>query len=302
MANNGMDRLDTYRLLMRVVERRSFTAAAADLGVSRSSATEAVGRLEARLGTLLLHRTTRQVTPTLDGEAFYRRCADILARVEDAEATFALAQPHGLLRIDVPPPLARAVLLPRLPEFLTRHPRLDLQLGEGDRLIDLIGEGVDCVIRAGEPDEGGMVVRRIATLHEITCASPAYLGRHGTPRSLTGLAGHQMVGFVSSRTGQVMPLAFRAGGETRRVTLPSRVTVTGTDAMAAFGCLGYGIMQQPRYRLREDLASGRLVEILPDHPPPPLPLSILYPQGRQPSPRVRAFIDWISEVFATTDF
>lgn len=297
-----MDRLDAYRLLMRVVERRSFTAAAADLGVSRSSATEAVGHLEARLGTLLLHRTTRQVTPTLDGEAFYRRCADILARVEDAEAAFAPAQPHGLLRIDVPPPLARAVLLPRLPEFLKRHPRLDLQLGEGDRLVDLIGEGVDCVIRAGEPDEGGMVVRRIATLHEVTCASPAYLGRHGTPRSLTGLAGHQMVGFVSSRTGQVMPLAFRAGGATRRITLPSRVTVTGTDAMAAFGRLGYGIVQQPRYRLREDLASGRLVEILPDHPPPPLPLSVLYPQGRQPSPRVRAFIDWVSEVFATTDF
>ena len=293
-----MERLDTYRLFTRVVERRSFTGAAADLGVSRSSATEAIGRLETRLGVQLLHRTTRQVTPTAEGQAFYHRCADILTQVEEAEAACAPRQPQGVLRIDLPPTLARMVVLPRLPEFLDRHPGLDIRLGEGDRLVDLINEGVDCVVRVGQPDESGMVVRCIATLREITCASPAYLARHGTPRSPDELDGHQMIGFVSSRSGTVMPLEFSVDGRMRPVTLPSRVTVTGADAMAAMALLGYGLVQQPRYRLEQDLAAGRLIEILADHPPSSMPVSVMYPGSRQPPPRVRAFVDWVCQVFA----
>ena len=279
-----MDKLDTYKLLMRVMERRSFTAAANDLGVSRSTATEAVARLEAHLGVQLV-----------------QRCVEVLACVEDAEAAFTPTQPRGLLRISVHPTLARIVLLPRLSEFLGQHPQIDLQLGEADWLVDLIEEGTECAIRAGEPNESGMIVRRIGTLHEVTCASPAYLARHGRPHSVSELEGHQMIGFVSSRSGQVMPLEFTVDGEVKRVTLPSRVTVTGADSMAAFGVLGYGVTQQPRYRLRDDLAGGRLVEILSDYPPPPTPLSILYPQGRPLAPRVRAFIDWVTKTIAVAD-
>ena len=293
----SMDRLDSMRLLVRVIERHSFTAAAADLHVPRATATEAIKQLEKRLGVRLLDRTTRQVRPTLDGDAYYRRCLAILADLEEAEGVFANAQPRGLLRIDVHSLLAETFLLPHLPAFFDRFPLVHLHIGEGDRLVDLLSEGVDCVVRAGEPDENGLVVRRLAVLREITCASPAYLARHGTPTSLDDLAGHTAIGFQSSRTGQILPLEFTADGEVRQVTLPSRVTVNGSNMMAALARLGCGLVQQPRYRFQRDLDAGKLIEVLPQYPPPSTPLSVLYPQNRQLSPRVRAFIDWAVEIF-----
>ena len=296
-----MDRFDSMRLLVRVIERRSFTAAAADLGLPRSTAPEAIQQLEARLGVRLIERTTRTVLPTLDGEAYYRRCVAILSDVEDAEGAFRAAQPRGLLRIDIHPLLAQTFLVPRLPAFLERHPLLDLHLGEGDRLVDLVGEGVDCVIRAGEPRDAGMIVRRLGMLREVTCASPAYLERHGLPRGVEDLADHRMIGFLSSRTREVMPLEFLVEGKVRRNILPGRVTVSGSDMMAALARLGLGLVQQPFYRLRRDLESGTLVEVLPQHPPPGTPLSVLYPQNRQLSPRVRVFIDWAVEIFKGAD-
>lgn len=186
----AMDSLDRMRLLARVIERGSFTAAAADLSMSRSTATEAIKELEARLGARLLERTTRHVTPTLDGQAYYQRCLAILADVEDAEAGFQAAQPQGQLRIDVHGFMARHFILPRLAEFLDRYPRIDLHIGDGDRLVDLVREGVDCVLRSGEQADSGMIVRRVATLREVTCASPAYLERHGVPATPDDLGGH----------------------------------------------------------------------------------------------------------------
>lgn len=293
-----MDRFDTMRLVVRVIERRSFTAAAADLGLPRSTATEAVKRLEARLGTRLLERTTRHVAPTLDGQAFYERCLAILADVEEAEGLFRGVQPRGHLRIDAHPFLTRAFLLPRLPEFLQRYPLIDLHIGQGDRLVDLVREGVDCVIRAGELADSGMFVRRIATIEEVTCASPAYLREHGMPASPDSLAGHVMVGFVSSRTGAVMPLEFTVEGRLRHVVLPSRVTVDGSDAMADLARMGFGLIQAPRYRFRRDFADGTLVEVLANHRPPPTPLSALHPHNRHLAPRVRVFLDWVTRIFA----
>ncbi len=293
-----MDKMDAMRLFTRIVERRSFSAAAGDLGLPRSTATEAMKQMEARLGVRLLQRTTRHVAPTPDGEAYYRRCLGILADIDEAEGAFSGAQLRGVLRLDVHGTLARHFVVPRLPAFLDRHPGLDLHLGEGDRLVDLVREGVDCVVRAGEPQDSGMVVRRLGLLPEATCASPAYLARAGTPATPGGLDGHQMVGFVSSATGEVMPLEFTIEGEVRPVLLRCRVTVTGADMSAAMARLGLGLIQAPRYRLEEDFASGALVEVLADYPPPPLPVSVLYPHSRQLSPRVRAFVDWLAQVFA----
>ncbi|TGQ28593.1 LysR family transcriptional regulator [Mesorhizobium sp. M00.F.Ca.ET.216.01.1.1] len=292
-----MDSLDRMRLLTRVIERGSFTAAAADLALSRSTATEAIKQLEARLGVRLLERTTRHVTPTLDGQAYYQHCLAILAEVEDAEADFQAAQPQGLLRIDVHGFMARHFILPRLAEFLDRYPRIELSIGDGDRLVDLVREGVDCVLRSGEQADSGMITRRITTLREVTCASPAYLEKHGMPASPDDLGGHVMVGFRSSRTGEVMPLEFTGGGELRHVTLPSRVTVNGSDTMAELARLGFGLVQAPHYRFAEDFARGTLVEVLPDYPPAPTPLSALYPQNRQLAPRVRVFVDWVIGIF-----
>ncbi len=159
-------------------------------------------RFEGELGVRLLERTTRHVAPTLDGEAFYTRCKRILSEVEEAEGAFRDTQPRGLLRVDAHPLLTRTFLLPRLPAFLERHPQLDLHLGQGDRLVDLVREGVDCVIRAGAPDDSGLIQRRLGSITEITCASPGYLERYGLPESPDRLDGHFAVGFVSSRTAR----------------------------------------------------------------------------------------------------
>jgi DNA-binding transcriptional LysR family regulator len=293
-----MDRFDSMNLLIRVVERRSFTAAASDLGLPRSSATLAIKQFEERLGIRLLHRTTRHVTPTLEGEVYYRRCKAILAEIEDAEAALTGREVRGLLRIDVHGPTARTFILPELPTFLKRHPALTLHIGEGDRFVDIVREGLDCVIRGGEIADSDMIVRRLGLAQEGTFASPAYLEGHGVPRSLDQLQGHEMIGFASSRTGQTLPLEFTVEGELRTVMLPSRITVTNTDTYANLARLGFGLMQAPRYRYAEDLAAGTLVEVLHEHPPSPTPISVLYPKSRQLSPRVRVFIDWLVEVVA----
>ncbi len=294
-----MDRLDRMHLFVRVVERRSFSAAAADLCISRSTATEAIKQLETDLGVRLLERTTRHVTTTLDGRAYYERCVGILAEVEEADNAFRDARPRGLLRIDAHPLLTRTFLLPRLPEFLARNPQLDLHIGQGDRLVDLVREGIDCAIRAGELPDSGMIARRLAFISEVTCASPDYIARHGMPSSPEDLQGHVCVGFVSSRTGEVIPLEFMIDGAPRLVPLPSRVTVNDSDTMADLARLGFGLIQAPRYRLERDLENGTLVEVLKDFPPSPTPLSALYPQNRHTSARVRAFLDWVSGIFAT---
>jgi len=286
------------RLFVRLVERQSFTAAAADLGIPRSTASEVLRGLEARLGARLLERTTRHVTPTLDGEDYYRRCVAILAEVEEAETAMRDARPRGLLRIDAHPLLTRTFILPHLPAFLARYPQLELQIGQGDRLVDLVREGIDCVIRSGEPEDSGMILRRLGTIAEITVASPAYLASHGMPMAPDALDGHQMVAFVSSRTGDVLPLEFSVAGALRHVVLPSRVRVNNSDTMADLARLGFGLAQAPRYRFADDLASGALVEVLADHPPSPTPLSALYLQNRQPALRLRVFLDWISGIFA----
>ena len=292
-----MDKVDAMRLFARIVERRSFTLAAQDLELPRSTVTEVVKRLEARLGARLLERTTRQVRPTLDGEAYYQRCLAILAEIEEAEAAFTGAKPSGLLRVHVQGTLARHFMLPGLPGFLERYPGIQLRIGEGDRYVDLVREGVDCVLRVGKPADSSMVGRQVTVLEEATCASPGYLERHGTPRSPDDLDGHRMIGFVSSATGSVMPLEFLVDGLLRQVTLPVTTSVVGAETYVAMARLGLGLIQVPRYRLQEDFARATLVDVLTDFPPSSSPVYVLYPQNRQLSPRVRVFVDWLAAEF-----
>lgn len=293
-----MDRLDAMHVFSRVAEQRSFTRAAEDLGLPRSSVTDAVKQLEARLGVKLLHRTTRTVSPTLDGEAYYQRCLRILADVEDAEGAFAGAKPKGRLRVDVHGTLARHFLLPHLPGFLRDYPDLELHLGEGDRLVDLVREGIDCVLRVGEPDDSDLVARRIAMLEEVTLAAPGYLERHGMPTVPGALDGHWMIGFRSGATGAVLPLEFRDGATTLEVSLPMQLAVNAAESYVAAARQGLGLIQVPRYHAEADLARGTLVEVLSDHAPAPSPVSLLYPRHQQLSPRVRVFLDWVSTLFS----
>jgi DNA-binding transcriptional LysR family regulator len=291
-----MDKLDSMRLLVRVIERRSFSAAASDLQIPRSTATTAMKQFEERLGVRLLQRTTRQVTPTLEGEIHYGRCKAILAEIEDAEAALTGTEIRGLLRVSVHGPTARTFILPELPAFLARHPGLTLFLGEGDRFVDIVREGYDCVIRGGEIADSDMIVRRLGVGRDVTLASQDYLARHGVPRTIEDLQNHEMVGFASSRTGQVMPLEFMVEGEMRTVTLPHRISVTDTESYAALARLGFGLIQVPPYRYAQEIAAGTLAEILPNHPSTAMPISVLYPRSRQLSPRVRVFLDWLVEI------
>lgn len=292
-----MDRFDAMRVFVRVVERRSFTGAAQDLGLPRSSVTGAVQQLERRLGVQLLQRTTRHVGPTLDGEAYHRRCVALIADLEDAEAALSGGKPQGRLHVDVHGTLARRYLLPRLPDFLAAYPGITLYMSEGDRFVDLVREGVDCALRAGELRDSDLIARRLTMLEEITVASPAYLDRHGEPMSLDDLEGHRMIGFQSSASGSVLPLEFTVNGALRFVTLPATLTVNAATSYAAAARLGLGLIQAPRYRLERDLAAGALRQVLPDFPPSPTPVSVLYPRSRQLSPRVRVFLDWLAAAF-----
>lgn len=293
-----MDRFDAMRVFCRVVERRSFTLAAEDTGLPRSTVTDAIKQVEARLGVRLLQRTTRHVSPTLDGEAYYQRCLRILSDIEDAEGAFAGAKPKGVLRVDVHGTLARHFVLPNLPSFLETYPDIELQITEGDRFVDLIREGIDCVLRVGALQDSDMIGRRVAMLEEVTLAAPAYVERFGTPAHPDRLDGHRMIGFRSSATGGLLPLEFQIDGVVREITLPATISVNAAESYFAAAKLGLGLIQVPLYHAEEALRSGELLHLLPDYPPTQTPVSMLYPRSRQLSPRVRVFIDWLVKVFA----
>ncbi|OCI91359.1 transcriptional regulator [Rhizobium sp. AC27/96] len=293
-----MDRFDAMRVFCRVVERRSFTLAAEDTGLPRSTVTDAIKQLEARLGVRVLQRTTRHVSPTLDGEAYYQRCLRILSDIEDAEGAFAGAKPKGVLRVDVHGTLARHFVLPNLPSFLETYPEIEFQMTEGDRFVDLIREGIDCVLRVGTLQDSDMIARRVAMLEEVTLAAPAYVERFGMPMHPDALDGHRMVGFRSSATGGLLPLEFEVGGTVREITLPATISVNAAESYFVAAKLGLGLIQVPRYHAEDALEAGQLLHILKDFPPTRTPVSMLYPRSRQLSPRVRVFIDWLVRVFA----
>ncbi|THF60690.1 LysR family transcriptional regulator [Pseudothauera rhizosphaerae] len=295
-----MDRFDSLRLFTRIVELGSFTRAAAALGLPRATATYAIKELEDRLGVRLLERTTRQVRPTVDGQSFYERCAVILNDLEEAEAALqpAAANPQGVLRLDLHGVHANRVILPRIAEFRARYPRIELRISTGDRLVDLVREGVDCVVRAGVPRDSSLVARRIAALPEVVCASPDYLARCGIPRHPDDLARHEAVGFFAREQDIQYPFRFLIDGRTAEYRPPSRIAVSDAEAYTTCALQGCGLIQVPRFRVEAYLCSGQLVEVLADWPGPRLPVSVLYPRHRHLAPRVRAFVDWVAAIYA----
>ncbi len=296
-----MDRFQEMQAFVRIAERQSFTQASEDLRIPRATVTNLIKRVEQRIGTRLLERTTRTVRLTQDGEAYYRRCVRLLADVEEAEGLFRDTAPKGLLRVNLQGTLARHFVVPALPDFLAHHPELTLHIGEDDRLIDLVREGVDCVLRAGTLQDSSMVGRRIALLPQVTVASPAYLARHGEPADPAALAApgstHRAVDYLSSATGKPVPLEFTVDGRVSTLQLPATVSVTGTDLYTGSAVAGLGLVQVPRYRVAAELADGRLKVVLDGFAPPPMPVSVLYSQHRQLSARVRVFTQWLREVF-----
>jgi DNA-binding transcriptional LysR family regulator len=292
-----MDKFEAMRVFTRVMERRSFTHAADDLGLPRSTVTDAVKQLEARLGVRLLERTTRQVRPTLDGEAYHRRCLSLIADLEDAENAFSGAKPKGLVRLEVQGTLARHFLMPNLPDFFARYPDIELSMSESERWIDMIHEGIDCVLHFGHSLDIDMIERQVVMLERLTCASPTYLERHGTPTDPAALDGHRMVGLRSLTTGRLRPMQFTIAGKLHEVPLPALISVNGAESFLAAALLGLGLVQMPRFHAEKPLADATLVQVLPNYPPPTVPVTLLYPRNRQLSPRVRVFIDWMMRMF-----
>jgi len=294
-----MDKFESMRIFTRIVELKSFTRAAEDLGYPKSTVTHAIKQMESRLRVRLLHRTTRQVTTTLDGAAYYERCAKLLSDLEETENVFSesAASPGGKLRVDMQGTLAGHFVLPQLDVFCTRYPDIELQIGMGDRLVDLVGESIDCVLRAGALSDSSMVARTLAQLEQVTVASPAYLQRYGTPQHPDALAQHRAVNFFSAQTGKIYPFEFKVDGVSRQITIAGTVSVNSADAYAACCRSGFGLIQAPRYGLAEALESGAVCEVLNAFRPDAIPVSVLYPHHRQLSPKVRVFVDWLVELF-----
>ena len=289
-----MDRFQEMQVFVRIAERGSFSQAAEDLQIPRATVTNLIKRLEQRLGVRLLERTTRHVRMTHDGEAYYHRCVRLLLDLEETESAFRNAPPKGLLRVNLQGTLAKHFVMPALGGFLAQYPDITLHIGEDDRLVDLVREGVDCVLRAGLLQDSSLIGRQVASLEQVTVASPEYLAQHGTPATLDDLQQHFAVDYLSSATGRAVPLEFRVGREVVERLLPARVSVTGVDLYTGAALSGLGIVQVPRYRIVHELAAGSLRELLPDCPPPPMPVSVVYPQSRQLPARVRVFSQWLA--------
>ncbi|MDF2816244.1 MAG: LysR family transcriptional regulator [Stenotrophomonas rhizophila] len=290
-----MDRLDHLRSFLRVAELGSFTAAAEQLGLPKASVSLAVQRLEAEVGVQLLHRTTRRVRLTADGAQFQQRARDLLDDMEDLQGMFRRdTQLKGRLRVDMSSGLARQLVIPHLPDFLARHPGLEIELSGTDRRVDLVREGFDCVVRVGPLDDNTLVARPMGVMHIVNCASPAYLAARGMPYSLEDLSHHVLVHYVGT-LGQRSPgFEYHDGQAYRSVPMRGAITVNSGEAYSAAALAGLGIIQVPRLGARVALAAGTLVEVLPACVAEPMPVTLLYAQRRHLPRRVAAFMDWMA--------
>ncbi|WP_457790177.1 LysR substrate-binding domain-containing protein [Pseudomonas sp. PL-6] len=297
-----MDRFDAMQAFVRVVEAGSFTKAATTLHMSKTSVTQLVQQLEARLRVRLLNRTTRRVAVTADGAAYYERAVRLLADMDDAETSLssAAALPRGRLRVDVPSPLARMILVPALPAFHAKYPDIQLDMGVSDRVVDLIGDKVDCVVRGGEIADQSLIARHVGDLQLGVYAAPSYLQRAGTPSHPRELedSHHRIVGFLWARAGKPLPYAMQCGDERLRVQGRYVLAVDDGNAYLAAGLAGLGILWLPDYMAKAHRQRGELVPLLEHWRLEPMPLYLAFPPNRHVSAKLRVFIDWVVELMA----
>lgn len=293
-----MDSLDTLRIVLRVAELGGFARAADSLALSKAAVSIAVQRLEASLGTQLFHRTTRRVQLTADGQAFCERARDLLDDMDELHGMFQRdgGALKGRLRVDMPAGMASRFVIPRLPEFLDRYPELSIEISGTDRRVDVVREGFDCVVRVGTLDDSSLVARPLGAIRLINCASPDYLRRHGTPRSIEDLRDHRLVHYAGTLGQRPVGFEYPDGGGHAALPMAGSVTVNNGAAYEAAAMAGLGIIQVPAMAMQSRLAAGELVEVLPDCPPPPMPVTLLYAQRRNLPRRVRVFMDWIAQV------
>lgn len=296
-----MDQLSAMRAFIKVVEAGTFSRAAELLDTPKPTVTKQIQQLEAHLRTKLLNRTTRRVTVTMDGAAYYDRALRLLGDIEELDASMTLAQarPSGRLRVDCSSALATSVIIPALHGFHARFPDIQLDLGLSDRPADLIGENLDCAVRAGEITDQSLIARRIGETQLITCASPDYLAHHGTPRHPRDIEdGHLIVAYRPALGGRVLPMIYQSRTETIEIAGRHIISLNDGTGYLAAGLAGHGILQLPTFMARKPIDEGRLVPLLLDWCTAPKPIHIVYPPNRHLSNKVRVFVDWLAELFA----
>ncbi|SDU70694.1 MULTISPECIES: LysR family transcriptional regulator [Pseudomonas fluorescens group] len=297
-----MDRFDAMQAFARVVEAGSFTKAAETLHMSKTTVTQLVQQLEARLRVKLLNRTTRKVNVTADGAVYYERVLQLLADMDDAETSLSGAStlPRGRLRVDVPSPLASMILVPALPAFYERYPDIQIDMGVSDRIVDMIDENVDCVVRGGELTDQSLMARRVGDLQLGVFAAPSYLARVGTPAHPRELedSHHRIVGFLWARTGKAVPYALHNDVESVRIKGRYALAVDDGNAYLAAGLAGLGVLWLPKYMSKTFEARGELVPLFENWKLDPMPIYVAFPPNRHISIKLRVFIDWVAELMA----
>lgn len=296
-----MDVFEHMRIFIHVVDAGSFTNAADALGVHKPAITKAVQQLEKMLGTRLLHRTTRKMGVTPEGEEFYQRCLKILGDVSETFAIFSSATDgvEGKLRVDLPLTLAKTLIIPALPQFQKRYPDINLVIGVSDQEVDIVAEGIDCVVRLGDLRDSTLIARKIGAIPMLTCASPSYLAEFGTPTKLKHLSTHKAVNYFSGPHRKLMEWQYIVDGEVTSFKLKSGILVNDSEAFLSCGLAGFGLMHGLKPTLETYIASGELIRLLPDIASPSKSISILYPHKHYLAPKVRVFADWLADLMVS---
>ncbi len=296
-----MNKLQAMEVFVQVVDAGGFTRASESLQLPKATVSTLVASLESALAVKLLHRTTRQVSVTADGAAYYERCLRILADVKDAEESLSRTRlsPSGRLRVDAPTGLSNEILVPALPSFFEQYPDIQLELGCSDRPVDLIEEGVDCAVRGGQLADSTLIARRVGMLNFVTCAAPSYLERFGTPKHPRDLERHRCINYFSAKTGKIYNWDYTRDGERIEMTLPGVVALNDSNAYLTAGLAGLGIIMMTDLQLGSHGADGRLVRVLEDWVTDPLPIHVVYPQNRHLSAKVRVFVEWVADLMAS---
>jgi LysR family transcriptional regulator for bpeEF and oprC len=298
-----MNKLQAMQVFVRVVETGGITRAADSLRMPKATATTLIQQLEAELGVKLLNRTTRSVSVTTDGAAYYQRCVAILAEVRETEESLAQrhGSPEGRLRVEVPTLMARLVIVPALPAFFARYPDIELQLGCSERRADLIEEGIDCAVWSGDLEDSTLIARRVGQLYFGTCASPSYLAAQGEPHHPDELTAHRCINHFSPHTGKIFDWVFAKNGIRLQTSLRGYIALDDENSYVAAAEAGLGIAQIPAFVLKEAMERGSLELLLGDWFPEPAPLNVVYPENRHLSSKIRVFVDWVAELFGEHD-
>ncbi|QGU12685.1 LysR family transcriptional regulator [Leclercia sp. J807] len=293
-----MDKIHAMQLFIRVAELESFSRAADSMGLPKGSVSRQIQALENGLGTQLLHRTTRRVSLTQDGMVYYERAKDLLTNMEELDGLFLHdpASVSGRIRVDMPANVARNLVIPKLPLFLQQYPGIELELSSSDRLVDVIREGFDCVVRVGTLKDSGLIARPLGRLSVINCASPDYLSRFGYPDGLDDLTSHAMVHYATHLGTRPQGFEYYDGEATHWIKTGGVLTVNSTETYHASALAGLGIIQVPRVGVRDALRAKKLLEILPQYRARPMPVSLIYPHRRNLSRRVHLFMAWLTDI------